>query len=241
VASNTSKYPGQKNVPVITIDGASGTGKGAVTHRLARRLHWNLLDSGVLYRTLALAALNKSISLSNEPALAEQAEMLDLQCISSEPEESPRILLSGQDVTETIRTEMIGNTASKISVLPGVRHALLDRQRAFRALPGLVTDGRDMGTVVFPDAQVKIFLTAAPEVRALRRFNQLNEKGIHVNLSGLVQELHERDQRDRERVVAPLRPATDALLIDTDLLTIDQVVERIMTEVHKKLGRGDES
>jgi cytidylate kinase len=222
-------------VPVITIDGASGTGKGVVTQRIAKQLGWNLLDSGVLYRVLALAAQKHTISLDNEFLLTPLAEQLDVLFLTKETGDLPIILLEGQEVTETIRTEKIGNAASKVGVLPGVRKALLSRQRAFRQAPGLVTDGRDMGTVVFPDADVKIFLTASHEERASRRYNQLKEKGNHVNLGDLIEELRERDQRDQARAIAPLKPATDAICIDTDHLTIEQVVERIMSEVEKKV------
>jgi cytidylate kinase len=219
--------------PVITIDGASGTGKGVVTHIIAKKLGWRLLDSGALYRVLALAAQKHGVSLENEVALQVLAEHLDVQFIATETGQPPNILLEGQDVTETIRTEKMGNAASKVGTLPCVRTALLSRQRSFRESPGLVTDGRDMGTVVFPDAELKIFLTASPEERALRRHNQLKEKGINVNLGDLVEELRERDRRDQERTVAPLRAAEDAVHVETDHLTIDQVVERIMQEVKR--------
>jgi len=219
--------------PVITIDGASGTGKGVVCHLVAKCLGWNLLDSGVLYRVLALAAQKHSVSLENELALRVLAEHLDVHFMTTEAGTPPHILLEDQEVTEIIRTEKIGNAASKVGALPTVRTALLERQRVFRKAPGLVTDGRDMGTVVFPDANPKIFLIASPEERARRRYNQLMEKGIDVNLGDLVEELRERDKRDRERTVAPLRPATDAICIDTDRLTIDQVFERVMLEVKK--------
>ncbi len=219
--------------PVITIDGASGTGKGVVTQQIAKQLGWRLLDSGALYRVLALAAQKHGVAVDNEPAVTVLAEHLDVQFIATDIGTPPLILLEGQDVTDTIRTEKVGNEASKVGALPGVRTALLSRQRAFRELPGLATDGRDMGTVVFPDADVKIFLTASPEERARRRYNQLKEKGINVTLSGLVEELRERDKRDQERAVAPLRPAEDAICIDTDKLAIDQVVERVMSEVRK--------
>jgi len=221
-------------VPVITIDGASGTGKGVVTHIIAKKLGWNLLDSGVLYRVLALTAQRHGVFIEDEAGLVLLAEQLDVQFITTETGEPPLILLENQEVTDTIRTEKIGNAASKAGALPAVRTALLSRQRAFRTPPGLVTDGRDMGTVIFPDAIVKIFLTASPEERASRRYNQLNAKGIHVNLSALVDELRERDKRDQERSVAPLKPAVDAILIDTDPLTIKQVVARIMIEIEKK-------
>src|SRR3990167_8870301 len=174
---------------VITVDGASGTGKGTVSQLLAKRLNWKLLDSGALYRVLALAAQKHCVALDNEPALQVLAEYLDVQFVATETSSLPQILLEGQDVTDTIRTEKMGNAASKVAAFPAVRAALLSRQRAFRESPGLATDGRDMGTVVFPDADIKIFLIASPEERARRRYNQLKEKGINVNLSDLIEEL----------------------------------------------------
>lgn len=222
-----------KETPVITIDGASGTGKGVVSQLVAKQLGWKLLDSGALYRVLALAAQKHGVALDNELALQVLAEYLDVQFIAMELGVPPQIILEGQDVTETIRTEKMGNAASKVGALPAVRTALLSRQRAFREEPGLVADGRDMGTIVFQDAELKIFLTASPEERAERRHNQLKAKGISVNLSDLVEELRERDKRDQERAVAPLRPAADAVIVDTDHLTIEQVVARIMSEVVK--------
>lgn len=225
-----------RKAPVITVDGASGTGKGAVSHIVAKKLGWKMLDSGILYRVLALAAQKHGVELDNEATLTVLAEHLDVQFMAGELGDPPHILLEGQDVTHTIRTEKIGNSASKVGALPAVREALVSRQRAFREMPGLVTDGRDMGTVIFPDAEVKIFLTASPEERARRRHNQLKEKGLDVNLGDLVEELRERDKRDQERAVAPLKPAQDAIIIDTDRLTIDQVVERIMSEAEKALS-----
>lgn len=219
--------------PVITIDGASGTGKGTVSQILATRLGWNFLDSGALYRVLALAAQKHSVALDNEKALEVLGEHLDVQFVALENRAS-RIILEGEDVTDIIRTEKIGNAASQVAALPAVRASLLSRQRAFREAPGLVADGRDMGTVVFPDAELKIFLTASPEERALRRYNQLKERGISVTLSDLIKELRERDRRDQERTVAPLKPAEDAVRIDTDRLTVDQVVERVLSEIKQK-------
>lgn len=219
--------------PVITIDGASGTGKGTISQILATRMGWKFLDSGALYRVLALAAQKHSVAVDNEKALEVLAEHLDVQFIAQE-NAFPRIILEGEDVTETIRTEKIGNAASIIAALPAVRAALLSRQRAFRESPGLVADGRDMGTVVFPDAELKIFLTASSEERARRRFNQLKDQGINVNLNDLIKELRERDRRDQERTVAPLKPAQDAIRIDTDFLSIEQVVERIVSEIKGK-------
>lgn len=219
--------------PVITIDGASGTGKGTVSQILAKRLGWRFLDSGVLYRVLALAAQKHLVAFDNEKGLQVLAEHLDVQFLTDDAANS-RIILEGEDVTDTIRTESVGNAASMIAVLPAVRSALLSRQRAFREAPGLVADGRDMGTVIFPDADLKIFLVASPEERALRRYNQLKDKGISVTLGDLIEELRERDRRDSERAVAPLKPATDAVTIDTDRLTVDQVVERIVYEIERK-------
>jgi cytidylate kinase len=219
--------------PVITIDGASGTGKGTTSQILATRLGWKFLDSGVLYRVLALAAEKHSVSLDNEKSLEVLAEHLDVQFIAKAPTSS-QIILEGEDVTDIIRTEKIGNAASVVAALPAVRAALLSRQRAFRELPGLVADGRDMGTVVFPDAEFKFFLTASVEVRSRRRFNQLKDLGINVNLGDLIDELNTRDKRDQERAVAPLKPASDAILINTDSLNVDQVVECILSEIERK-------
>jgi cytidylate kinase len=223
----------QSNAPVVTIDGASGTGKGVVGQLVAQQLGWHLLDSGALYRVLAMAAMKHHIAFDNEPVLEVLASELDVEFVTAERGSHPHILLDGQDVTDAIRTEQIGNAASKVGALPLVRLALLGRQRHFRKLPGLVTDGRDMGTIVFPHAEVKIFLTASPEERAHRRYKQLKQKGIDVNLGNLIEELRERDKRDQERTVAPLRPAEDAVGIDTDHLTIDEVVESIMAEIRK--------
>jgi cytidylate kinase len=220
--------------PVITVDGASGTGKGVVSQLIAKQLGWHLLDSGALYRVLAFAAQKHAVSLEDEIALQDLAEHLDVRFIESENGDLPRILFEKHDITDGIRTEKIGNAASKVGALPLVRTALLARQRAFRQLPGLVTDGRDMGTVIFPDAAVKFFLTASSEERARRRFNQLKDKGIDVNLSGLIEELRERDKRDQERAVAPLRPAAEAICIDTDNLSIMQVVDRMLLEIGKR-------
>jgi len=219
--------------PVITIDGASGTGKGTVSQLLAKRLGWKFLDSGALYRVLALAAKNHDVKLDNEKALEVVAEHLDVQFIAQE-NSLPFIVLEGEDVTEKIRTEDVGNEASIVAALPAVRAALLSRQRAFREFPGLIADGRDMGTVVFPDAELKIFLLASPEERAQRRFNQLKELGKSVNLGDLINELKKRDKRDQERTIAPLKPAEDAICINTDFITVDQVVERILFEIEQK-------
>jgi len=222
-------------IPVITIDGASGTGKGVVTHRIAKQLGWRLLDSGVLYRVLGYGALKHHVSLEDADALTKLAANLEVEFISHCTSAPPQIIFENENITQTIRTEIIGDTASKVGTFPTVRAALLDRQRHFRQMPGLVTDGRDMGTVVFPDAMLKIFLRASPTERAKRRHNQLKEMGFHANLSDLVEELKIRDKRDQERVVAPLRPAEDAICIDTDHLSIEQVVDLINIEIQKRL------
>lgn len=219
--------------PVITIDGASGTGKGTISQLLATRLKWKFLDSGALYRVLALAAQKHGVALDNEKGLDVLAEHLDVQFIAQSNLAS-KVILEGEDVTDVIRAEKMGNAASIIAALPAVRAALLSRQRAFREAPGLVADGRDMGTVIFPDAELKIFLVASPEERAMRRYNQLKEKGINVTLSDLIDDLRERDKRDQERVIAPLKPADDAVIVDTDCLSIEQVVERILFEIKRK-------
>ncbi|MDA8561794.1 (d)CMP kinase [Gammaproteobacteria bacterium] len=221
-------------IPVITIDGASGTGKGVVTQEIAKQLGWNFLDSGVIYRALAFVVQKHSIKIENEPVLVDLALNLDLEFYNNLPNYT--ILLEGQDVTNLLRDENIGNLASKIGSIPSVRQALLAKQRSFSCLPGLVTDGRDMGTVIFPDAALKIFLTASPLNRAQRRHNQLKDMGIHANLSDLVKVLKERDDRDQKRSVAPLKPASDAVSINTDKLNISQVVDCVITEAKKVLS-----
>ena len=207
---------------VITIDGPSGSGKGTVAALVAKRLRWWLLDSGALYRLVGLAALRRNLDLADEPAVAALARRLDVEFRDG------NIILEKQDVTDEIRTEFSGNAASRVGALPAVREALLERQRAFARPPGLVADGRDMGTVVFPAAEVKIFLTASPEERARRRYKQLIEKGFSANLADLVDEIRERDERDASRAVAPLRPADDAVVIDSTALGIDAVVAGVM-------------
>jgi len=199
-------------IPVITIDGASGVGKGTVSSRVAKHFNWHILDSGALYRILALTAIKNKIALDDEIELANSAINLDLNF----------------KALEDLRTEQCAAAASKIAVLTKVREALLARQRACRIAPGLVADGRDMGTVVFPDAQIKIFLTATAEERAQRRYKQLKEKGISAKLSEIVIDITERDKRDRTRSIAPCRAADDAFIIDTTKLSIDQVVAQII-------------
>lgn len=216
---------------VITIDGPSGSGKGTVAGLLARRLGWNLLDSGALYRLLAFAASNHGVDLTNEELLKALAAHLDVQFLAAEEGQLQRIILEGDDVSNDIRNEHVGAGASRVAALPAVREALLQRQRAFREAPGLIADGRDMGTVVFPDAPLKIFLTASAEERARRRYLQLKAKGDDVSLSSLLDEIRARDERDTQRSVAPLKPAADAIQLDSTELSIEQVLERILSEV----------
>lgn len=217
--------------PVITIDGPSGSGKGTVAGLLAKRLGWCLLDSGALYRLLAFAARNHGVDLTNEEALKLLAAHLDVQFEAATDDHGQRIILEGEDVTLAIRNEQIGSGASQVASLPAVREALLQRQRAFQEFPGLIADGRDMGTVVFPAAPLKVFLTASAEERARRRYLQLKAKGDDVSLSSLLDEIRVRDERDTQRAVAPLKPAQDAIQLDSTELSIEQVLERILSEV----------
>lgn len=217
--------------PVITIDGPSGSGKGTIAGLLAHQLRWNLLDSGALYRLLAFAAGNHGVELSNEASLKLLAAHLDVQFSAATNGQGQRIILEGDDVSQAIRSETVAAGASQVAALPTVREALLQRQRAFQEAPGLVADGRDMGTVVFPDAALKIFLTASAEERARRRYLQLKAKGDDVSLSSLLDEIRARDERDTQRAVAPLKPAADAIQLDSTELSIDQVLERIMSEI----------
>ena len=219
------------SAPVITIDGPSGSGKGTVAGILAKRLGWNLLDSGALYRLLAFAAGHHGVALDNEALLEKLAAHLDVQFIGATDGKPARIILEGDDVTHAIRSETVAAGASKVAALPAVRDALLQRQRAFLEFPGLVADGRDMGTVVFPDAPLKVFLTASAEERARRRYLQLKAKGDDVSLSGLLDEIRARDERDTQRAIAPLKPAADAIQLDSTELSIEQVLERIMSEI----------
>jgi cytidylate kinase len=220
------------DIPVLTIDGPSGSGKGTIAQLVAKKLGWHYLDSGAIYRVLAQAAIKHDVELDNEQQLAEMAKNLDLVFVLDN--DVLTVLLEGDDVSNLIRSEHAGNAASKVAALPLVRAALLERQRAFRQLPGLVTDGRDMGTVVFPLANHKVFLTASAEVRAERRYKQLKEKGIECNLPALIAEISERDERDTQRQVAPLRPADDALQLDSSAMGIEAVfkhVSALCTEV----------
>lgn len=226
---------GTDAAPVIAIDGPVGSGKGAVSRRVADALGFLLLDSGTLYRALALAARARGVAFDDADALAALARDLDVAFTPGDETDHVRIRFAGVDVTDEIRSEQCGNDASRVSAYPEVRAALLARQRGFRRPPGLVADGRDMGTVVFPDAPVKVFLTATAQARAERRHKQLMAKGIDVSVSRLSRELAERDTRDCERRVAPLRPAEDAVVVDTTALSVDSVVARVLEIVRGRV------
>ncbi|MFG6666497.1 (d)CMP kinase [Halomonas sp. HNIBRBA4712] len=220
------------SIPVLTIDGPGGAGKGTISSLIAERLGWHLLDSGALYRLTAQAAVKHGVALDDEAALERLACTLDVAF----PVEAglPRTLLEGEDVTGAIRTEQAGERASRVASLPAVRQGLLQRQRDFCQAPGLVADGRDMGTVVFPDAPVKVFLTASAEERARRRFQQLQDAGVDASLSSLLKEIQARDARDTQRSVAPLKPADDAITLDTTRLSIPEVVDRLIRLLAQK-------
>ncbi len=207
---------------VIAVDGPAASGKGTIAQGVARTLGFHYLDSGSLYRLVALKALEAGIALDDEPGLAQVAETLNSRFVDG------RIMLDGVDASAAVRTEAVGAAASRVAVVTGVRRALLARQRAFRRSPGLVADGRDMGTVVFPDAALKIYITASPEERASRRYKQLIEKGISVTLDNLLRDIRERDDRDSSRAAAPLKPAADAIILDTTGLTIEAGVAVVL-------------
>ncbi len=217
----------EDNAAVITIDGPSGSGKGTISRLLANKLGWYFLDSGALYRLVGLAARNHAIAFEDKEALATLAAHLDVEFIADEEVGETRIFLEGEEVSGVIRSEEVGNDASRVAAVQAVRDALYQRQRAFLRPPGLIADGRDMGTVIFPDARLKIFLTASLEERARRRYKQLKEKGLDANLSALFDELAERDERDKNRSAAPLVPAADAVIIDTSDMGIDAVVAEV--------------
>jgi len=221
-----------QTAPVITVDGPSGAGKGTVCARLAQELNWQLLDSGALYRITGLASERKGLALGDsmneqdEAAVADVAANLDVRF-----EPTPlgvKVILEGDDVTDQIRTEEVGSLASQVAALPAVREALLQRQRDFQTMPGVIADGRDMGTVVFPLAQVKVFLTASAEERGQRRYKQLTEKGFNASLPALIEDIRARDERDSNRAVAPLKPADDATMIDSTSMTIEEVCQQVM-------------
>ncbi len=220
------------DVPVITIDGPSGSGKGTLGRRVAGALGWHFLDSGALYRVLALAALQRSLALDDGPAIAALAKTISVAFGAGED-----VLLDGAEIGAQLRTESCGKAASRVAALPEVRAALLAWQRAFRKAPGVVADGRDMGTVVFPDAAVKVFLTASAEERARRRYKQLKEKGIDVSLSALSEELVERDRRDSARAISPLKAADDACQVDSTGIDIDTVVDLVLTRIEQVFAR----
>ncbi|OYO26412.1 (d)CMP kinase [Janthinobacterium sp. PC23-8] len=210
------------HIPVIAIDGPTASGKGTVAHRVADKLGFHYLDSGALYRLTALTALRRGTDLRDEHALAKLAEHLPCHFANGE------ILLANENVTEQIRAEEVGNTASKIAVLPTVRHALVSLQLGFRKTPGLVADGRDMGTVIFPHAQLKVFLTASAPARAQRRYKQLIDKGFSASMEDLLMDLQARDERDTHRAIAPLAPAEGAHVLDTSAMTADEAVETVL-------------
>ncbi|MFV0447473.1 MAG: (d)CMP kinase [Vibrio sp.] len=222
------------HTPVITVDGPSGAGKGTLCMLLANKLGFHLLDSGAIYRVLALAAIHHGVDLESEDALVPLAMHLDVQFIAEG--DLVRVILEGEDVSKELRKEETGMAASKVAALPRVREALLRRQRAFAEGRGLVADGRDMGTVVFPTAEAKIFLDASAEERARRRFKQLQLKGLDGKFDALLSEIQERDDRDRNRPVAPLRPAEDALVLDSTEMSIDEVVEKALQYIESKLA-----
>jgi len=210
------------NIPVITIDGPTASGKGTVAHLVAERLGFHLLDSGALYRLTALSATRRGVDLNDEHALARTAEHLPARFVDGE------IRLADEDVGQAIRAEAIGNLASRIAALPGVRQALFGLQLGFRQAPGLVADGRDMGTVIFPGAQLKVFLTASVAARAQRRYKQLIDKGFSANMDDLLADLQARDDRDTQRLIAPLVPAEGAHVLDTSGMTVAEAVEQVM-------------
>jgi CMP/dCMP kinase len=222
-------------VHVMTIDGPSGSGKGTVSRAAARALGWGLLDSGALYRLVALAGRKQDLGLDDGPGLARLAAQLDLK-FGSDSAGDEVVWLDGKDVTSAIRTEEAGNDASKVAALPQVRAALLERQRRFAVPPGLVADGRDMGTVVFPEAEVKIFLTASAAERAARRYKQLKEKGVAATLAALSLEIAERDKRDMQRAASPLVASTDAVVLDTTGMSVEAVVDRILEVARGRLS-----
>ncbi|OBX47834.1 (d)CMP kinase [Haemophilus haemolyticus] len=219
---------------IITVDGPSGAGKGTLCYALAEKLGYVLLDSGAIYRVTALAALQRKTDLTNESALAELARHLDIQFIPQNGEVN--ILLAGMNVSHLIRTQEVADAASKVAVFPEVRSALLQLQQDFAKNDGLIADGRDMGTVVFPNAQVKLFLDASAEERAKRRYKQLQNKGINGNFEQILAEIKERDFRDRNREVAPLKPADDALLLDSTTLSIGEVIDQALAYIQEKVS-----
>lgn len=225
-----------KIVPVLTIDGPSGSGKGTISRSVADTLGWHMLDSGALYRAIGFAAGMEGLDLSDAEAVTRCAQTTKIAFRDPRDGGETRVIVNGMDATDEIRTETCGAAASAIAAIPGVRTALFDKQRAFRKAPGLVADGRDMGTVIFPDAQSKVFLTASAEERAKRRYKQLKEKGLGVTLAALLREIQARDVRDAGRAVAPLKPAADAVVIDSTGMPVERVVAAVLGLVAN--GRG---
>ena len=219
---------GEVSVPVICVDGPSGSGKGTLARAVAERLGWHLLDSGALYRIVGAMCLRRGVAFDDEQAVADLATALDIRFAGESVD------VEGLNLTDEIRTEDAGVNASKVAQMPAVRTAVLALQRSFRQSPGLVADGRDMGTVVFADAELKIFLDASAEERAQRRYKQLKNKGLSVSLRGLLAQIQERDARDRGRAVAPLKPADDAIVVDSTSMSIEAVLELVLTEAQKR-------
>lgn len=227
----------EQDVPVIAIDGPSGSGKGVIAWRVARALGYHILDSGALYRLIGLAARKHGVSFDDQAALTRVAAQLDVEFVPTDHIENPlAILLEGEPVTDAVRTDEAGTDASRVAAVGPVREAIRGLQREFKQPPGLVADGRDMGTVVFNDAFVKIYLTASAQARAERRYKQLIDKGISVSLHDLFLSIQARDERDMNRAVAPLKPAEDAVIVDSTRLTIDEVFDRVMSIVTKRIG-----
>jgi len=221
----------EKAIPVLAIDGPSGSGKGTISRAVADALGWHLLDSGALYRAIGFAAGEEGIDLSDADAVTRCAETTKISFRDPKDGHETRVIVNGHDATDELRTETAGAAASAIAAIPSVRSALFDKQRSFRRAPGLVADGRDMGTVIFPDASFKVFLTASAEERAKRRYKQLKEKGLNVTLSSLLREIEARDERDANRKVAPLKPALGALIVDTTGMPVADVVQKVLAVV----------
>ncbi len=222
--------------PVLTIDGPSGSGKGTISRALAEQLGWHFLDSGALYRAVGLAASWSDLDLTDSDAVARIANSTEIHFVDRKGDD-PLVFVNGVEAGAELRTETCGATASAIAAIPAVRSALVDKQRSFRQPPGLVADGRDMGTVIFPDAPIKVFLTASADERAERRYKQLKLKGLDVTLAALLREIHARDARDASRPVAPLKPAPDAVMVDTSGMSIDEVVARVLELVPARFQR----